>query len=237
MSAAPRRRRRPTAEILLALGVIGAFAAALWLGLDPVFAALEWLEARAERHPGTALSIFMLAFVGLSLTTLPVVTVFCLAAGYLFGAAIGIGFALLAGTAGATLTFVMVRLVGGRRLRTRLHRGRFQRWLVLLEEDVTWYLIVLRIIPVAPFFLINAAAGLTGIGLGHYMLVTAIGLVPTTVVYVSVGSGLETLAESRDLLGPGLLLEPRVGLPLLALLMLVAAARLLQRHLRKHRAQ
>lgn len=236
MSTPARRRRRPTAEILLALGVIVAFAAALWLGLDPVFAALEWLEAQAEQYPGRAAAVFMLAFVVLSLTTLPVVTVFCLAAGYLFGPASGIGFALLAGTAGATLTFVMVRLIGGQRLRKRLHQGRFERWLVLLEEDVTWYLIVLRIIPVAPFFLINAAAGLTGIGILHYVLATAVGLVPTTVVYVSVGSGLETLAESRELLGPGLLLEPRVGLPLLGLLMLIAAARVLQRHLRKRRA-
>lgn len=237
MSAAPRGRRRATAEILLALGVVGAFAAALWLGLDPVFAALEWLETRAEQELGWALAVFMLAFVGLSLTTLPVVTVFCLAAGYLFGVPIGIGFALLAGTTGATLTFVIVRSVGGQGLRLRLREGRFRRWLTLLEDDVTWYLIVLRIIPVAPFFLINAAAGLTGIGIVHYVLVTAVGLVPTTVVYVSVGSGLETLAESRDLLGPGLLLEPRVGLPLLGLLMLVAAARLLQRHLRKRQTR
>lgn len=208
-------------------------AAALWLGLDPVFAALEWLEVRARQDLGLTLTIFMAAFVGLSLTTLPVVTVFCLAAGYLFGPAIGIPAALLAGTAGATLTFAMVRMVGGQRLRHRLQAGRMQGWMTLLEEDLTWYLIMLRIIPVAPFFLINAAAGLTGIRIIHYLLVTAIGLIPTTVVYVSVGNGLDTLADSRELLGPGLLLEPAVGLPLLALLTLVASARLLQGYLRR----
>jgi uncharacterized membrane protein YdjX (TVP38/TMEM64 family) len=232
LSALPRRNRRPTTEIFLALGIISAIACAAWLGLDPVFAALEWLETRVEENLAASLALFTLAFVVLSLTTLPVVTVFCLAAGYLFGAMIGTLFALLAGATGATLTFAVVRAVGGRRFRTRLPEGRFQRWLGLLERDVTWYLIVLRIIPVAPFFLINAAAGLTGISMLHFISVTVVGLLPLTLIYVSVGNGLETLTDSRELLGPGLLLQPQILLPLIALLALIGAARFLQHRLR-----
>lgn len=219
---------RRTAEILLGLGIVSAFLAAIWLGLDPVFEALGWLEARANQNLGWALAIFFAVFVALSLTTLPVVTVFCLASGYLFGIPIGIGGALVAGTMGATLTFAMVRAIGGYGLRARLHQSRFQHWLALLEKDVTWYLIILRIVPVAPFFLINAAAGVTQIKTLHFMLVTAIGLTPITVLYVAIGNGLDTLAESRDLLGPGLLLKPTVGLPLLGLLVLIIAARLIR---------
>ncbi|MEE4639468.1 MAG: VTT domain-containing protein, partial [Wenzhouxiangella sp.] len=225
MSSSPRRNRRPTTEIFLALGVISAIAAAAWLGLDPVFSALEWLETEVDQNLGAALAWFTLAFVVLSLTTLPVVTVFCLASGYLFGPITGTFFALLAGTTGATLTFAVVRAVGGRRFRARLPQGRTQSWMALLERDVTWYLIVLRIVPVAPFFLINAAAGLTGISLLHFISVTVVGLLPLTLIYVSVGNGLETLTDSRDLLGPGLLLQPQIMLPLLALLALVGAAR------------
>jgi uncharacterized membrane protein YdjX (TVP38/TMEM64 family) len=228
---------RRTAEILLGLGIASAFIAAVWLGLDPVFEALGWLETRADEDTGRALAIFFAVFVALSLTTLPVVTVACLASGYLFGPLIGGGIALAASTSGATLTYAMVRIVGGQQLHTKLHQSRFHNWLTLLEKNVHWYLVVLRIVPVAPFFLINAGAGLTTIGPVRFVLLTMVGLLPLTILYVSLGNGLESLEESRDLIGPGSFLEPVVALPIGGLIALLLIARLLESHVGKNHRQ
>ncbi len=204
-------------ELRAALGLLVALAAIAWFGMEHVFALLEALDGFVQRHYWGALVLFALGFVGLILTTLPVGTVFCLAGGYFFGLIAGATTALLAGTIGALLTLVLIRAAGAGKIRKRTKRGRTGPWLDLLERDITWYLILLRIIPVAPFFLVNAAAAMTRVRAGHFTAATAIGLLPTTVLYAAVGRGLDSISDTRERAGPGLLLEPTIGLPLLGL--------------------
>ncbi len=65
-------------------------------------------------------------------------------------------------------------------------------------------LLVLRLLPVAPFVLLNYAAGLTGMRARDYALATAVGILPGTMVYVffadalvagSAGAGREALVR------------------------------------------
>lgn len=200
-----------------------------WIGMDPAIQALEWLETRIERFFWPALAAYIALFTLLVLTTLPVGTIFCLVGGYLFGLSLGTVAALIAATSGATLTLLLVRGLGGSALRNKLNRSRLEPWLKLLERDATWYLILLRLIPVMPFFPINAAAGLVHIRVWHFAAATALGLLPTTLIYASIGNGLNSVMEARELAGPELLLEPEVGLPLAALALLILAA-LVVRH-------
>lgn len=216
-NAKVRSRAAGTAGLL---GLILGLVIVAWIGIDPAIAALEWLETRIEDYFWIALLAYTVLFSLLVLTTLPVGTLFCLAGGYLFGTALGATGALLAATTGATLTLLLVREVGGRRLRGIISRGRLERWLRLLERDATWYLILLRVIPVMPFFPINAAAGATRIGVRHFMVATAIGLTPTTIIYASIGNGLNSVVEARETAGPELLLEPQVATPLALLAVL-----------------
>ena len=202
-----------------------------WLGMEHVFNLLEWLERRVERNYWAALALFSLAFVGLILTTLPVGTIFCLAGGYFFGLVTGATAALLAGTLGAFLTYALVRQVGGQRVREHFSRSRLEPWMLLLERDATWYLILLRIVPIAPFFVVNAAAGMTRIAPLHFLIATLVGLIPTSVIYAAVGRGLESASAARDLAGPRLLLEPEVGLPLLGLVGILVISWIVHRHM------
>lgn len=223
---------RPTGP-LLALALVAVLVALAWLGMEHVFGVLEWLEIQVEAHFWPALAAYFVAFVALILTTLPVGTLFCLAGGYFFGLGLGASTALLAGTLGGTLTYLLVGALGGRWVRERLSHGRLEPWLKLLERDATWYLILLRVIPITPFFVVNAAAGLTRIRPLHFILASAVGLAPTTIIYAAVGRGLEAVAEAREMAGPKLLLEPGIGLPLLALAVLLLVAWFL--HHRLHR--
>lgn len=220
-------------EVRVAMGLLVGLAAIAWFGMEHVFDLLEALDGLVQRHYWSALALFTLGFVGLILTTLPVGTIFCLAGGYFFGLVAGATAALLAGTIGALLTLALVRAAGARKIRERAERGRTGPWIDLLERDITWYLILLRIIPVAPFFLVNAGAAMTRVRAGHFTAATAVGLLPTTVLYTAIGRGLDSISDTRERAGPRLLLEPMIALPLLSLAVILIGSWWLHKQLQR----
>lgn len=223
-----------TAGLLLGVIVLASVIALVGAGQEWLVNVLHELEAGARAHYFRGLFIFVTAFALLAMLTLPVATLFCLAGGYLFGALIGSAASLAGACCAAALTFLLARYAGGRTVRMRLAAGRADTWLTALERDATWYLILLRIVPVAPFFAINAAAGVTGVGFGHFLLTTTIGLIPITIIYASVGASLNSILDARDMLGPALLLQPQIGLPLAALATIIITSWIIRRRLHPH---
>jgi uncharacterized membrane protein YdjX (TVP38/TMEM64 family) len=122
---------------------------------------------------------------------------------------------LAAGSVGATLFFVaaragLARLAAGAVPRAAQLQAGFQR-------NAFSYLLVLRLVPLFPFWLVNLVAGAAGLPLRVYVLATFLGIIPVTFVYASLGSGLgAVLAQGRE---PDLavVFRPGVLLPLLAL--------------------
>lgn len=214
--------------------IIGAIALALIvilgrMGLDPVLEQLARLEALVQARYFLALMVFVVAFVVLAMLALPVGTLFCLTGGYLFGTWLGATAALLGASLAAVLTVIAVRLLGGRRMRQRIANSRIEPWVKRLEKDADWYVLLSRIVPVAPFFVVNAAAGMSPMPLWRFTLVSTLGLIPITVIYAAVGNGLGSILDARDMMGPELLLDPQIGLPILALAVLVVSGWMLKR--------
>ncbi len=210
-----------TAGLILGLVFIATVLALLGTGQQWMLDMLGLVEQGKRDHFGAMIVIYVVAFAILATLTLPIGTLFCLAAGYLFGVIAGFLSALAGALLAAALTFYLVRHFGGTAVRLRLASGRTAPWLRSLERDATWYLILLRIIPVAPYFAVNAAAAVTGIRSWHFLLATSVGMVPTTLVYASVGAGLGSLIEAREILGPDLLLRPEIAFPLAGLLLII----------------
>ena len=219
-----------TALIVLGFG--------LW-GLEPVTRLLLNVDTLIQAHFWFALAIYMISFIVLATLAVPIGSLYCLTAGYLFGIPIGATAALICSVVSAGLTFIGMRHFSDKGLRQRLEAGRLSGLLVILERDANWYLVLLRVVPIAPFFLINAAAAITRISARHFHVATLAGLAPTTVIYASLGSGIGSILEAPEMMGPELLLRPEVGLPIIALAILIAASWWLKRRLsqRLRRAQ
>jgi uncharacterized membrane protein YdjX (TVP38/TMEM64 family) len=113
-------------------------------------------------------------------------TAFTLAAGLLFGTALGSLLAVLASTLSAIAALWLVRAVGWRLDRLVSHpsidavdaRLRQRGWPVVLS---------LRLIPAVPFSVINYAAGASSVRVVPYTLATFFGLLPGTVAVVVFG--------------------------------------------------
>jgi len=217
---------KPDRPTLLAWGLtvilLGASVAGAWIlsgkNVDGLLALLERLEYRSEFRPLATALVFGAIFALTTALTLPTATILSVAAGYLFGTLTGFLVSMAGATSGAMITFLGVRFVAGERIRGFLMRGRTHRLVRLLERNAFFYLIALRVVPVAPFFVINATGAMIRVSARRFALGTALGLAPIVLVYASVGAGLETLIQSGRTAGPEILLRPRILLPLMALI-------------------
>ncbi len=191
---------------ILVLGV----AAFYYLDLGRFFT-LTSLKANKDalleytnHHYASAVILFIVIYCVQTAFSLPGATILTLAGGFLFGTWLGMVYANIGATSGATLAFLLTRYLFrdmverkfGKRLRA-IQQG--------FTENAFHYLLTLRLIPIFPFFLVNLACGLTRMPLPTYILATAIGIVPGSFVYANAGKQLGTINEMKDLASPGVL--------------------------------
>ncbi|MFV2093815.1 MAG: FAD-dependent oxidoreductase, partial [Hyphomicrobiales bacterium] len=137
--------------------------------------------------------------------------------GAIFGVVAGSIIISFASTIGATLALLVARYL----LRDWV-QGRFGNRLKAvnagIEEDGAFYLFTLRMVPLIPFWLINLLMGLTRIPVVKFYLVSQIGMLTATVIYVNAGSQLAQIDSLGGILSPALL----VSLSLLGIFPLLA---------------
>lgn len=168
----------------LALGVLlaGLVAVALVLGPPDVAA----MRARVDEAGAWGPVLFVALYLGLSLIPCPK-ALLTAAGGALFGLVPGAALALLAALAGAVISFGLGRVLG-REAVDRLTRGRLAQVDALLRDHGLAAVLVVRLVPLVPFIAINYAAGLTGLRLRHFVVGSAVGMVPGSLAYAALGA-------------------------------------------------
>ncbi len=181
---------------VLVLGATAFFA----LGLD------EYVTIEALREHRALLSTFVaenavvapllfIALYALAIAfSLPGGAVMTIAGGFMFGNIVGTVWVVIAATTGATAVFLIAKTALGAALRAKAGP-----WLKKLEagfhENALSYLLVLRLIPLFPFFVVNLVPAFIGVRLRTYVIGTAVGIIPGSFVFASVGAGLGSLFD------------------------------------------
>ncbi|MEX2480057.1 MAG: VTT domain-containing protein [Gammaproteobacteria bacterium] len=143
----------------------------------------EWIEpdklsglvVLIEELPYTPL-VVLTAFVIGSLLVVPV-TAMIAAVVVVFGSGLGAFYAASGSLLGAAATYAVGHLLGRDTLR-RMTGSRLDRLSRELGRRGVLTIVTVRIIPVAPFSIVNLVAGATHISFRDFMLGTAIGLAP-----------------------------------------------------------
>lgn len=230
--ATPASGRRPTALsagrllplAVLALGLVTFFAFGLghYVSLEALREHRQVLVQWAAQAGIAAWLTYAALYALIAACSIPLGALATIVGGFLFGPASGAGCAVVGATAGATVLFLAARHAFADYLRAkagpairRMERG--------FNENAFSYTLFLRLVPVFPFFLVNLAPAFLGVRLSTYVLATAIGIIPGTVVYALVGDGLGAVLDAGRDLDLGIIFAPRflapiVGLALLALL-------------------
>ena len=173
-----------TRVLFTAIAVAAVVAVVL---LVPLPTALQLRDWAASAGPWFPLA-FLAAHVVVTVLPFPR-TAFTLAAGLLFGPALGVAIAVTASTVSALLALLMVRGLGWQLSKLVSHpaveavdaRLRARGWAAVLS---------LRLIPVVPFSVLNYAAGASSVRVLPYLLATVAGLLPGTAAVVILGDAL-----------------------------------------------
>lgn len=176
-----RRRWWIAAGVLVAAGAVAAvlLAAGVPDRLPQLGPALGAVRAAGLWAP----ALFVCLQVVLTVAPVPR-TVFTVAAGVLFGSALGVVLAVLATVGAAVVAFWLVRL-GTARFTARYADRPAMAWLrARLDRRGMLAVLSLRLVPMVPFPVLNYASGASGVRFVPYVVGTALGVLPGTTALV-----------------------------------------------------
>lgn len=220
---APRKSRLTRALPILVL-VAGA-AAFFALGLHRYvnFATLaahraalvEWVAAHGLLAP----VVYILVYVVVAAFSLPVSALVSITGGFLFGIVLGACYAVIGATIGATILFIAARTALADLLRAKAGSA-IKRMEEGFRCNAMSYLLVLRLVPLFPFFLVNLVPAFLGVSLRTYVIATFLGIIPGAVVYASVGNGLGAVFDRGGEPDLKIIFSAPILLPILGLILL-----------------
>jgi len=166
----------------------------------------ESLTAFSSEHPIKAALSYFVLYIAITALSLPGAAIMTVAAGAVFGLFWGTVLVSFASTIGATIAFLLTRYFF-----RNLVRKKFGDKLKTLNEgiqrDGAFYLLTLRLVPVIPFFAVNAAMALTPIRTGTFYLVSQIGMLLGTIIFINAGTQLAALDTLSGVLSTPILLS------------------------------
>lgn len=173
------------------------------------------LKAFVDRQHLTALLVFGAAYILTVALTLPVASLLTLAGGALFGWSAA-AVIICAATIGATIVFIAAQTVLNEFFVKRT-TGILAKLEAGFQRNAFSYLLALRLIPAAPFWVVNIVPALLGMRLKLYMLATFIGITPGTLIYLWVARSFDNFLSSGQSPNLSVFSTPEIIVPLFVL--------------------
>ena len=221
----PLKRFGPLLVVLLGIGAFFAAGLDEYLTFSALSAHYVELTGMVDARPVVAAVGFMVVYAVFVALSLPAGSLLTIAAGLLFGVWFGTLFALIGATVGSVAVFLVARSAAGDVLRrkagptmAKLQDG--------FKKDAFNYLLVLRLVPAFPFWLVNIVPAVAGVSLRTYTIATAVGIVPGTLVFANIGDTVDGYLAAGVTPDPAMLTDTCLlvaigGLGLLALIPVV----------------
>ncbi len=207
-----------TASLLILSGL----ALVLWIHIWPhlTFEQFDYHKelvlSFVEHHYWRSVFIYIALYIIDLVFALPTAAFFNFVGGFLFGLFPGFLYVLISAMLGGMIIFLGVRYF----LRDYLHEKCAQELKSFNREMHhygAYYILMLRIMPFIPSFIVNVCAGLSRVSFFTFMWATFIGLLPGSFIYVFAGKELQTIHSVFDILTWRII----VSLILLGLLVIV----------------
>jgi uncharacterized membrane protein YdjX (TVP38/TMEM64 family) len=201
------------------VALLAAAVTAIGLGFDG-----DWvLAALRENHhllsrfvagaPVAASLLFMIVYALAVAISVPGLAILTVVGGYLFGWLSGTAYVLIATTLAATAVFVLARSALGEPLRARAAPS-LLRFAEAFRNNASSYVFVLHLVPIFPYAMVIGIPAACGVRLRTFVISAFLGLLPGTLLFAHLGSGLGEMLRAGLPIGPESFLQPEIVLPL-----------------------
>ncbi len=204
--------------LVLAVGLGAAFTLDLhhYMGFESLSenrnAILEW----KQNNYSLSIAVFIVAYGIATAISLPGAIWMTLAGGFMFGTVKGGFLVLVAATLGATVIFLAARYAFADYFHAKCGSA-IHKFEAGFRENAFSYLLVLRLVPLFPFWLVNLVPAFLGVSTPVYVISTLLGIMPGTFVYASLGNGLGMIVDKGGMPDMAIIWSPQILLPLLGL--------------------
>jgi len=204
--------------VVLGAGAVAFFAFGIgdYITLDTLRDNREALQTLVSENLLRAALVYIVIYTVLVAFSVPGALIATLTGGFLFGTLYGGLYTVVGATVGATIVFLAAKTALGDLLRAKAGPG-IRKMEAGFKKNAFSYLLVLRLVPLFPFFLVNLAPAFLGVPLRTYVVATFFGIIPGTFVFASVGNGLGAVFDSGQDPDLGIIFQPEVLFPILGL--------------------
>ncbi len=227
-------KKNALARWLPVLIILTALVSFFALGLNKYFsidvlrenrtALLDW----AAREPILAISAFIAAYAAAVAISFPGASILTIFGGFLFGLWPGVPMIVTAATIGAFIVFLAAKTAFGNSMSSRAG-GFVKRMEEGFRQNELSYMLLLRLVPLFPFWAVNIGAGVAGVKARNYLAGTFIGIIPGSFVYAGIGATAgDAFDAGEDLTLSGVLFSPQT-IALLSVFTILAIAPMIYR--------
>ena len=212
-------------KFAIRIGVLGVIAVALfvlirftqvgnYLNVDEFVKNKQKLLALVEKNYVVSVLIYIFLYIAVVALSIPGATVLSLLGGFLYGPVRAVIYVNIGATVGAFLVFLAARFFLGEMIQTKWGE-KLERFNREIESYGKNYLLMMRFIPIFPFFLINLFAGVSTVRATSFLWTTSLGIIPGSIVYTYTGFAVSCVG-----LAEGIPLQIYIAFVLLALISL-----------------
>lgn len=185
--------------ILLIGGAIAYFTYfKKYFSLDTIHRHREQLLNVVEHHYVLSVAIYLLLYILLTCSSLPIPGIMTIIGGFMYGIVWGMIYSNIAAITASIIIFYIVRHVLGKRLQEK-YAKRFMRFNRLTGEYGASYILLIQLTAIFPYFVVAFAAGITKIPFWTFLWSTAVGIIPGSYVYAFAGQKIGTVDKFSDI--------------------------------------
>lgn len=229
------KRLAPAAVLVAGLAAFFALDLDAYLSLDLLKEHRGTMRAWVEANALAAALLYMLVYAAAVAFSVPGATIITITGGFLYGPYVGTLYTVVGASAGAAAVFLAARHALGDWLRAKAGPT-VKRMETEFRDNGVSYMLILRLVPLFPFWLVNLVPAFLGVSFRLYMICTFAGIIPGSFVYALVGDGAGAVLDQGGDLDLGIIFSPRILAPI-AGLALLACVPLVYRKIRERAAR
>ncbi len=181
--------------------------------LETFFSNLEFIQNSISQKYLLSIFTFISIYSFLILCNFPFASLLSMINGFLFGTWIGGAISIVGGTFGAFGIFIIAKFFFLEFIKNKF-LNKYSHIESYFNKNDLELMILIRIVPVVPFFIQNLILAGLGANNKKFFFTTLFGLAPWSFIFGSIGQGLEEIFINKKELSFSLVIQPHYLIPL-----------------------